>query len=433
MRIEQERRKAGLAGALIIVTSLALILKAVGLHKTLVVDQSTTFPYYALDDRTMGGSSISSVEVVDNKIKLNCKIAEGSYGWPFCSLAIRLTDGKNGKGMDLSGYSHFKLWIKYEKPNDDHGIRFQARQIDPKYSSIDDESSLKYNTLEFYQSNSAYPMVVPLNRFQVPTWWLVWKGLSYEDGGTDFSNIYRLEVVTGYVISPGEHNIVVERIELVGELISGQDLYLILLGIWGSIGFLYLLNKLYFMRNALKISAERQQELEALSGLLEQKNQELKTRLTRNPITGALNKNGILDLFGRRGSDKLVNLSLMFIHVDHLKDINEKHGHEIGDNIIAKFANLLTENTRASDMVARWGEEEFVLVCSNASLVFAHQLAEKLRSLVEGSSWPLNLTVTTSIGVAEMVKESPLEFIDRVDKALDEAKNKGMNCVIAAP
>jgi diguanylate cyclase (GGDEF)-like protein len=341
-----------------------------------------------------------------------------------------LTDGK--KGADLSSYSHFKLWVKYEKPTDDHAIRFQARQIDPKYSSIDDESSLKYNTLEFYPKSATYPLVIPLNRFQVPTWWLTWKELSYEDGEIDFSNIYRLEVVTGNVISPGEHNIIIERIELVGELISSQDLYLILLAIWGSIGFLYLLNKIHLMRGELKISEQRQQELEALSSLLEQKNQELKTRITRNPVTGALNKNGILDLFGRRGPEGLTNLSLMFIHVDHLQQINEQLGYEVGDDIIVKFANILTENTRASDMVARWGEEEFVLVCSEAGLTFANQLAEKLRRLIEEASWPSNSRVTASIGVAEMGRETPLQFIDRVDQALNKAKSMGENCVVAA-
>lgn len=246
MILKHEKHKAGLAGALILVSTLALILQAIGLNKKIVIDHNTELEYFALDDRAMGGASVANVKVVDNKIKLECHIAESSYGWPFCSLAFRLTDGKTG--VDLSSYSHFKLWIKYETP-DEHAIRFQARHIDPKYSSADDESSLKYNTIEFYQDKSNYPLIVPLNRFQVPTWWMVWKELSYEDGGTDFTNIYRLEVVTGYVISPGEHNMIIERIELVGDLISGQDLYLGLLLIWIIIGVFYLINKFRTMNN----------------------------------------------------------------------------------------------------------------------------------------------------------------------------------------
>jgi hypothetical protein len=247
MILEKEKHKAGLTGILVLVSLLALGMQSLGLNKRMVIDHTTDLEYYALDDRNMGGGSVASVSIVDNKFRLACHIHESAYGWPFCSLAFRLTNGRTG--VDLSDYSHFKLWIKYEKP-DDHGIRFQARQLDPRYSSADDESSLKYNTIEFFEKDASYPLTVPFDRFQVPSWWLVWKELSYEDGGTDFSNVYRLEVVTGHVISPGEHNIIVERIELVGDLISAQDLYLGFLLVWILIGIIYLINKFRLM-NAL--------------------------------------------------------------------------------------------------------------------------------------------------------------------------------------
>jgi hypothetical protein len=240
MILEKEKYKAGLTGILILISLLALAMQAIGFNKRLVIDHTTNLEYYALDDRNMGGGSVASVSIVDNKFRLGCQIDESAYGWPFCSLTFRLTDGKSG--VDLSDYSHVKLWVKYEKPSD-HGIRFQARQLDPDYSSAEDESSLKYNTIEFYGKDASYPLTVSFDRFQVPSWWLVWKGLSYEDGVTDFSNIYRLEVVTGHVISPGEHNIIIERIELVGDLISAQDLYLGFLLVWILIGIIYLINK----------------------------------------------------------------------------------------------------------------------------------------------------------------------------------------------
>src|SRR5690606_36317828 len=98
-------------------------MQAIGLNKRLVIDPTTKLEYFALDDRAIGGASVASVSIVDNKFRLACQINESAYGWPFCTLAFRLTDGKTG--VDLSDYSHVKLWIKYEIP-DEHGLRFQA-------------------------------------------------------------------------------------------------------------------------------------------------------------------------------------------------------------------------------------------------------------------------------------------------------------------
>ncbi len=431
MTIQQERRKAGLAGILLLVTTLAVLLQAIGLNKKLVIDPSTDIQFNALDDRPVGGDSVASIELDGDEILLNCEIIKKGYQWPFCSISFKLAEGNNG--IDLSNYSHFKLWIRYKNPQDT-GIRFQARHFDPDYSRYEDESSLKYNTIEFYEKTSSYPLVVPLQQFQVPTWWLVWKGLSHEDGVTDFSNVYSLDVVTGYSVDPGDRSMVIERIEIVGELISGQDLYLILLLIWGTLGLFYFIDTMFFAQKPQKSSAQQEQELEALSDLLEQKSEELEHSLSRNPVTGALNPESILDLFKSSARHSTAaNLSLMFVDIDNFNKLTEAFSEEFGNEVLAKVSHVLFKNIRNSDIIARWGAKQFVLVCSHTELTFAKQLAEKLRKLIEEIDWEHDVQVTVSIGVAEKESEEPpTAFISRATKALKSAKAQGRNKVVSA-
>lgn len=429
MTIQHERRKAGLAGILLLVTTLAVLLQTIGLEKTMVIDHTTDMLYSPLDDRPVGGDSIASVEVIDNKIVLNCEIIKKGYQWPFCSISIKLEEGNNG--IDLSSYSYFKLWIKYRTPQDT-GIRFQARHFDPDYSRYEDESSLKYNTIEFYAKSSNYPLIVPLEQFQVPTWWMVWKELSHEDGAPDFTNVYSLDVVTGYTVEAGDRTIEIERIELVGELISGQDLYFILLVIWGTLGLFYFVDKMISF-NRRSADGEHKEELAALSRLLDAKSEELEHTLSRNPETGALDQESILDLFkGAERSETSLDLSLMFVGIDHFEVLLERYDENLCNQVLAKTSKVLFENIRNSDLVARWGEKEFVLICPHTELTYAAQLAEKLRNLIEEAEWPNDVPITASFGVAEKLDESPMEFIGRATKALKAAKAQGRNKVVTA-
>ena len=245
MVMRQARKKVGLAAMLLFVTAVVLIVQATGLQKTRVIDPIQDFSYSIIDDRAEGGASVGEIQVVDNKLIIKCEIIASQVKWPYCTLSINLV--KNDQGVDLSGYTNFKLWIKYVEPRDS-GIRFQVRNFDPAYSSRTDDLSLKYNSIEFYKKNSTYPVVVPLQSFQVPTWWLVLRELSPENGVPEFTNVHSLDVATGYVISPGKYEIIIERIELTGKFISGQHIYLLLLVIWGALGLFYVIHKLFFTK-----------------------------------------------------------------------------------------------------------------------------------------------------------------------------------------
>ncbi|MGI9478763.1 MAG: GGDEF domain-containing protein [Hyphomicrobiaceae bacterium] len=120
--------------------------------------------------------------------------------------------------------------------------------------------------------------------------------------------------------------------------------------------------------------------------------------------------------------------------IDHFKRINDKHGHQSGDQVIKKFAELLSEHARSTDLVARYGGEEFAIVLPKTASGSAFQLAERVRSsfqkikLTDVESGKLIGKVTASFGIAEIHdKETAMQLIRRADRKLYESKRKGRN------
>ncbi len=431
MTLQQERQKARLAAVLLLTTLVAILLQAVGLRKTFVIDHATPYIYHAIDDKSNGGTSSSKITIEDERFVLDCEIAKSDYAWPYCEISFNLTD-ESGRGVDMSKFSLVKLWVKYSQQTD-VGIRFQTRNYDPLYSTTGDDTTYKYNLLEFYEANTSYPVQFPISSLHVPTWWLVSQELPLDRIGTEFNDVRSLEIATGSAVKPGHYRIYIERIEFVGKYISDKVLYLILLGIWGVAAFVYLVMKAGYIHSELKTSERRQKELEALNRLLNVKSKKLEEKLSRDPLTGVLNRDGIAELFSGTDYDvKVPCLSIMFIDIDHFKKINDKYGHNFGDAILVKFVQVLSQNTREGDLLARWGGEEFVLACPNTELSFASKLAEKLRKCIEEYSWPHDIALTASFGLAQMQRESPTEFIERADSALYTAKAQGRNRVVVA-
>ncbi len=126
-------------------------------------------------------------------------------------------------------------------------------------------------------------------------------------------------------------------------------------------------------------------------------------------------------------------LSVLLIDIDRFKTINDTRGHLKGDEAIRSVAQVLKERARESDLLARWGGEEFILLAHNCRLSHAQELAETLREAVATSSVLSpddGLRVTVSCGVAECSEEDDAEsLVGRADRALYRAKEEGRNRV----
>lgn len=156
--------------------------------------------------------------------------------------------------------------------------------------------------------------------------------------------------------------------------------------------------------------------------------------MRRDPLTGTLNREGLqkLSYEGLAQTNAASGLCIIFMDIDHSKSINDTHGHNFGDSIFKEFAALVTENTRSTDVVARWGGEEFILACPNSIFYDGYILAEKLRIRIMKFTWPSGIAMTCSFGVAKMANETFGAFIHRADSALYKAKAQGRNTVVVS-
>lgn len=122
--------------------------------------------------------------------------------------------------------------------------------------------------------------------------------------------------------------------------------------------------------------------------------------------------------------------SILLLDVDHFKKVNDQYGHLVGDEVLKALSQYLNLNVRKSDVVGRWGGEEFLIILPRQSRQGAFDVAEKLRKHVEQRDMILNLTITISIGVAEyQTSENQSDLIKRADIALYRAKEQGRNQV----
>ncbi|MFI4914878.1 MAG: diguanylate cyclase [Phycisphaerales bacterium JB060] len=123
-------------------------------------------------------------------------------------------------------------------------------------------------------------------------------------------------------------------------------------------------------------------------------------------------------------------LSVLLFDLDRFKDVNDALGHEAGDRVLSEVRSLLAQRLRDSDVLARWGGEEFLLIAPEMGRAQAARLAERLRRLVELHDFGVGSGLTASFGVAERrVGETAAELVRRADEAMYAAKRDGRNAV----
>ncbi|WP_018868252.1 MULTISPECIES: GGDEF domain-containing protein [unclassified Thioalkalivibrio] len=125
-------------------------------------------------------------------------------------------------------------------------------------------------------------------------------------------------------------------------------------------------------------------------------------------------------------------LSLIMFDLDHFKAVNDRYGHEAGDEVLKSLAQTVTAELREADTLGRWGGEEFMIVVPETRLVGANALAEKLRQAVAAMNVPGVPSVTASFGVAELASgDSARLLARRADEAMYQAKQAGRDRVVA--
>ena len=166
---------------------------------------------------------------------------------------------------------------------------------------------------------------------------------------------------------------------------------------------------------------------------------ELKLLASTDPMTKLYNRryfSKISEHALELSKRKKLSLSIIILDIDKFKNINDTYGHQVGDDVIITLANKLIKNQRKSDIVCRYGGEEFVLLLQNTSKDTAVLIAQKIRKEIESLKIMLptneDLTFTISLGVSsvDIKNDNNIESaLKLADDALYEAKNNGRNMV----
>jgi two-component system, cell cycle response regulator len=183
--------------------------------------------------------------------------------------------------------------------------------------------------------------------------------------------------------------------------------------------------------------AGAQFELAQTNLKLQQREAQIVEMSLTDPLTGVGNRRRLDQALGieiARANRTVGGLCAFMADLDHFKCVNDTHGHEAGDSVLATFGALLRKQTRPTDIVARFGGEEFVVLMPDIHLEKAVAAADRVRMAFAACPVePLPVPVTASFGVAEWAAgERGDDLLRRIDQALYAAKRSGRNRVVVA-
>jgi diguanylate cyclase (GGDEF)-like protein len=432
--MDTKQLRAGLL-SLILITLAALLFHRYAMERIVLVDGLSGHAVDVADDKELGGHSQAALRKQGRQLSMDCRIASG-YEWPFCEMSLLLR--RPPAGIDLSNFTSLRLWVRVSGPEPRQQLRVFLRNYDPAYATPAEQASMKPHEVVFDPSAEAQPVEFRLSQFMVASWWANEHPLSVRLMGPQLDNVATISLTTGGKVQPGRHEIVLDRLELRGNLVSEATFRLAIIVVWlAAIGG-YLVYEWISTQRALRLSHSRQASLREANAELSARSRQYADLAHRDPLTGVSNRDGLkhaLNLLADGRSEapdgQLFPLSIVFADLDHFKQINDQHGHDAGDQVIKGFATLLSANVQRRDLVARWGGEEFVLMFPGTGSGQALIATERLRGLMQQHTWPQGLKVTASFGIAEAEHgDATDDCIRRADRAMYMAKRAGRDRVL---
>ncbi len=375
-------------------------------------------------DQRDKGTSTGTLTITPSTWKMNYSL-KPTIAYPF--VILQLVVGNENQGLDCSKFDEIHVYAD-SRGQGVKRFRMEFRNSHPAYTHPDDPVSLKYNQVHFPPRGLNTPQQLTWAHFQVPGWWIAAKNIPFNQSHLDVSNVETIDFVTPEGVTEGSGVLEVKRIELHGKWISGETFFKIALVFWMIVFGLYAVGQTLQLHSVRYEKKKREKELLKMNEALALQADELKEKAEQDPLTGLLNRFGmrthLLDLVKNARHNKS-EVTAVFVDIDNFKRINDTLGHQEGDRVLKFVATLFSNNKRDSDLLARWGGEEFLFFCASTEEEEGYLFAEKLRKqLVESAE-----NVTCSFGVAALSGGSVKGLIGRADRALYEAKNSGRNCV----
>lgn len=422
----------------IVVTLLALALQQYFPLKRLQLIPQVDAVYY-FNDGDGAEHAPKAGWVNEQQRHWRCTYPANYSGYTPCSFNLLMSPSPS-LGTDLSSYN--RLNIKLTVHGAARKLRFSMRNFNPAYATLDNNNSTKFHSLSLPVDNLRQEVSIGLHELTVADWWLDQLNIPRHLSGQEFNNITQFSIDYAEPLAGGDYDITVEKVELVGEWISAEHWYLLILGLW-LVGICsYAVHQLLLLRQQTRHDVEVINALSQTNSQLLMETDKFRRLSTVDPLTQAYNRFGVdqivasllTHLAGAEARDKPA-FALIVIDIDHFKRINDRRGHDAGDRVLQQVTSLIARGISTKDYLGRWGGEEFIVILPNTRKEFALALAEKIRLMIADSVFePDNpLVVTASFGISDHLHTDDFgSTFKRADNALYQAKAQGRNCCVMA-
>ncbi|SMF20191.1 diguanylate cyclase (GGDEF) domain-containing protein [Alteromonadaceae bacterium Bs31] len=383
---------------------------------------------YLFSDNHSGGNS-TATWLNEKALTWQCQLAQGA-AYPYCGISVMPGDEKTG--MDLDNYNQVNLWVTYKGPA--KKIRFFIRNYDNNFAPNDEG---KFMSVQLNISDLTKQITLNKSELSVADWWVDDHEVPRHLGHPAFDNVVNIGLDFAHPLPFGSHNVAVNKIEFVAELISKEKWYLGIISIWVGGLFVFALTRWAQLTRRSQKAARRLAELTKANDELRISKEQYQQLSKTDPITGTLNRYGftlaIEKVLQKRTPDLAV--SLVIFSVDGYSRAKDRLGIKETDDFLKKISKLIDENIRDYHILGRWEGDEFVLLCPDTLASSAYLMAENIRRALNETGTLASPTnkLSISVGVAEVEQGyNSAEAFKKADEALYKAKSIGGNCTILA-
>jgi diguanylate cyclase (GGDEF)-like protein len=370
-------------------------------------------------DTAVGGNS-ELIWVDKENLQWVCELKKGAP-YPYCGISIAWSN-EPFEQLDFSSYDALEIDLEYK--GQARYIRVFLRNYYPLKYMTDVIGKAKFNSISTSTLDFQQTVNIQFNQLRVADWWIDENLIPPEDTNPDVSKVIAVGLDIPFPNKLGRHEFKLHRLRVVGEFFSKESLYLAIILFWALILLVDMIISQMKLRTKMQRDGQQLQALKTKSAIYQEKAE-------HDKLTGVLNREGLNRIVNELHSTHLLHqYTLLVLDLDFFKQVNDNHGHVIGDNVLQEAAKVLKNCIRSYDIVSRWGGEEFVILfhCMDTGSILP--FAEKVRTTIESTCFIDGKLdkITVSVGATNLVKAELFEqaFI-RADKALYEAKKQGRN------
>lgn len=420
----------------LITIALLVAFDLLGIKRLQVWPPTTGYTTYLLPNNAES-PNVYAVWIDEAAASWECQFEATAIESDYCSFYMDF-DSATEKGLDLTSYEKIRLNIHHE--GEATHLALVLRNHGEHYSTPDDDNSTKYmSTLLTTRELIQGEIEIPLKDFVTADWWITEYNTDRDNSFPDFDNIVSLAINMSEGKRTGRNRFVIKSIVFEGHAIKKEKFNLYLLLSWVIFVFSIASLNLFSLYKERARKDHQIKELNKSNSKLAAERESYRKLSTVDPLTNALNRFGIdnfvKDIYQKLATSPHDTFSIVLADIDHFKRINDRRGHDVGDQVLKSFSDIITRNIEEVGVLGRWGGEEFLIILPDFKLNQALNLAERIREETFTHCFfeTDHLAVSASFGIAEVQKDEDFSCLfKRTDEALYEAKSIGRNCCVHA-